>query len=496
MEIELKLQLPPSALAALRADPLLARQQTTRQQLENIYFDTDQRTLAQAGISLRLRSDGQHWLQTIKGRGSSQAGLYQREEIEFAVAGPALEWQPLAGTAFEPALKALRDPLLPQFHTRFERQRLLLCGATGAKIELAIDQGEILAGDRREPLCELELELLDGPVDDVFSLALLLVERHPLVLGHHSKAERGSRLAQGAQHIAPVLKAGTLALSPGADAQALARTAIAQSLAHWQANEAGFLRLPDHHSPYDSEYLHQVRVAVRRLRVACGPLARAAGWDSANVAPLRDGLRTLGQRLGAARDWDVFIEDTWPALVDGLHDAALRQKLEEAAGLLQRTAHLQARAALQGRETQRLLLQLGRRLAQPDEASTLLTYALTVRLEKLAHPFRQALTQLEHMSPARLHRLRIAAKQLRYLTEFIAPTYDPQAAELWLEWLKKAQTVLGARNDRVAAQTQLKALCASLDRPSKKVHKQLQSALQKQPLPELALPSLPNPYWR
>ncbi|MDW5444468.1 CYTH and CHAD domain-containing protein [Polaromonas sp. SM01] len=496
MEIELKLQLPPSALAALRADPLLARLPSTRQQLENLYFDTAQRTLAQAGISLRLRSDGQHWLQTIKGRGSSQAGLYQREEIEFVVAGPALEWLPLAGTSFEPTLKALRDPLLPQFHTRFERHRQLLCGATGAKIELAIDQGEILAGDRREPLCELELELLDGPVDDVFSLALLLVERHPLVLGHLSKAERGSRLAQGTQQIFLVLKTNTPTPSPGADAQTVARLAIAQSLAHWQANEAGFLRPPDHHKPYDSEYLHQIRVAVRRLRVACGPLARAAKWNAEALAPVRDGLGTLGQRLGAARDWDVFIEETWPALVDGLHDAALRQKLQEAADLLQGTAHLQASAALQGRETQRLLLQLGRRLAQPDAAAALPTDALTARLEKLAHLLRQALGKLEHLSPARLHRLRIAAKQLRYLTEFTGHQYNPQAADLWLEWLKKAQAVLGARNDRVAAQTQLKALCASLNRPSEKIHRQLQSALQKQPLPELALPSLPDPYWR
>ncbi|HEY3049947.1 MAG TPA: CYTH domain-containing protein, partial [Polaromonas sp.] len=145
MEIELKLRLPPSALAALRADPLLANLHATRKRLNNIYFDTPQRILAQAGIGLRLRHDGKRWLQTVKGGGGSQAGLHQREEIEFAVAGPALEWPPLTGTTFEPVLKPLKKLLMPQFRTRFAREVRRLRGATGAEIELAIDQGEILA---------------------------------------------------------------------------------------------------------------------------------------------------------------------------------------------------------------------------------------------------------------------------------------------------------------------------------------------------------------
>ncbi|UUZ67660.1 CYTH domain-containing protein [Polaromonas sp. P2-4] len=121
MEIELKLRLPPSALAALRADPLLAKLRTTRKQLDNIYFDTPQRTLELARIGLRLRRDGRRWLQTVKGGGNSNAGLHQREEIEFAVAGPALEWLPLAGTSFEPVLKPLKAQLAPQFRTHFAR---------------------------------------------------------------------------------------------------------------------------------------------------------------------------------------------------------------------------------------------------------------------------------------------------------------------------------------------------------------------------------------
>jgi triphosphatase len=492
MEIELKLRLPPGALAALRADPLWGRTRATRKQLDNIYFDTPQRALAQAGISLRLRSDGKHWLQTVKGGGSSRAGLHQREEIEFAVAGPALEWGPLAGTAFEPVLEPLKDPLQPQFQTRFKREIRRVTGAAGGVIEVAIDEGEILALERREPLCEVELELKSGPVDDLFALALLLVERHPLALDNRSKAERGSRLAQGTAP-APPAKAAALAAPPGEDARAIARAAVEAALAHWQANEAGFLAQPqgDH---YDSEYLHQLRVAVRRLRVACGPLAGAAQWREEALAPVQDGLRALGQRLGTARDWDVFIEETWPPLAEGLHDAALHQKLQEAAGLLQGTARLQAQAALEERDTQHLLLQLGRCLAQPDTGPSIPFDALTAQLEKLDHKLRQALPRLEHLSPARLHRLRITAKKLRYLTEFIASRYDPQATEAWLDWLKKAQTVFGVHNDRVTARAHIEALCTGTEHPGKLQH-MLQAALREQDPPELSLPPLPEPYW-
>lgn len=494
MEIELKLRLPPSALAALRADPLLANVRETRKQLDNLYFDTPQRDLAQARIGLRLRRDGKRWLQTVKGGGSSHAGLHQREEIEFAVAGPVLQWPPLAGTPFEPLLQPFQDQLVAQFRTRFKRDIRRFAGATGAEIELAIDHGEILAGEQRAPLCELELELLSGPVDDLFSLALLLAERHPLVLDSRSKAERGARLAQGAP-AAPPVKAATPPLPPDADAQATARLAIEEALAHWQVNEAGFLAQTGN-TPYDSEYLHQLRVAVRRLRVACGPLARAARWHGEALTPVLDGLRQLGQRLGAARDWDVFIEETWPPLADHLHDAALRQALQEAAGLLRDTACLRARAALEGRASQRLLLQLGRCLAQPDAAAPIPFDALGARLDRLDHQLRQALPQLAHLSPARLHRLRIVAKKLRYLTEFLGSRYDPSAVARWLDWLKKAQTIFGGHNDRTTAQARIDTLCAAIEPRSGKLQRRLQAALREQPLPELSLPSPPDPYWR
>ena len=120
---------------------------------------------------------------------------------------------------------------------------------------------------------------------------------------------------------------------------------------------------------------------------------------------------------------------------------------------------------------------------------------LTAQLEKLDHKLRQALPRLEQLSPTRLHRLRITAKKLRYLTEFIAGRYDAKAIEDWLDWLKKAQTVFGVHNDRVTARAHIETLSNGMEQPGKLQHS-LQAALREQNQPELSLPALPEPYWR
>jgi triphosphatase len=501
MEIELKLSLPAPAVEALKADPLLARARKTRKRLDNIYFDTPDHALSQARIGLRLRKDGRRWLQTVKNGGSAQAGLHQREEIEFAVSGKALEWAPLAGTAFEAVLGPLRQQLAPQFRTLFTRDIRRLVGPSGAEIELAIDQGEIIVGKngkKRETICELELELKSGSVNDLFELARALVSRHPLVLNNRSKAERGNALARGLPLAAPV-KAADSRLPPDADAATAARLAIDNCLTHWQANEGGFLAQRVD-GGYDSEYLHQLRVSVRRLRVACSPLAQLAGWQAETLALAKSALRTLGQALGGARDWDVFIEETWPALSRALDDAAVRMALQEAIDLQRDLAHRQARAALESRETQRALLLLSRCLAgdrktenQPADTSL---EAFHRQLDNFRDKLSRGLQDLHELSPGRLHALRIIAKKVRYLTEFTGSRYRLDTVEPWLKWLKNAQDTLGSRNDRSTAMARIDSLCKALPVGRGKVRRALRQAIRAHDWPALDLPALPDPYWR
>jgi triphosphatase len=421
------------------------------------------------------------------------------------VSGKALEWAALAGTQFEAVLEPFKQQLGAQFRTLFSRDIRQLVGPSGAEIELAIDQGDISAGKNgktRETICELELELKSGSIDDLFDVALELASRHPLTLSNRSKAERGDALARGLPVAAPA-KAADVQLPPDAAAPTAARLAIENCLTHWQANEAGFLaQLAG--GDYDSEYLHQLRVSVRRLRVACDSLASLASWQADTLAAVKTPLRQLGQQLGAARDWDVFIEETWPTLQAALDDAAVRAALQESIDLQRDLAHLQARAALQSRETQRVLLLLNRCLADTGQAESCTPDASFEALNRQLDDYREKLAQglqhLEELKPDRLHALRIVAKKLRYLTEFTAGRYDSEAAsmavERWLKWLKKAQDVLGSRNDRRTAGARIGLLCQSIAKRHGKVKRTLSDALDARDWPELELTDLPEAYWR
>lgn len=510
MEIELKLLIPPSGIEALRADPLLAGAgdvRKSRKRLDNIYFDTPDRKLAVLRIGLRLRKDGRRWLQTVKSGGSAQSGLHQRDEIEFAVAGKALEWAQLSGTVIGAVLSPLAQRLTPHFRTLFTRDIRLLRGPSGAEIELAIDQGEIIAGTRRAPICEVELELKSGLVDDLFEIALDLAERHPLVLCNRSKAERGNELAQALPPSPPV-KAAPLQLAAQADAHTIARRAVENCTSQWQANETGYLAQLSGDG-YDSEYLHQLRVGVRRLRVACDPLARLAGWHAETLAAIKVPLRQLGQQLGAARDWDVFVDEIWPTLNEALENAAARTVLQEAIDLQRDLAHRQARAALASRETQRALLLLSRCLATDSRPEIDIRQAgrrfnaLNRQLDDYCRKLSTGQARFETLSPKRRHKLRITAKKMRYLTEFMASRYrrhdSTELLQRWLTWLKKAQDSLGGRNDHTVAAARIERLAKSIAKRHRKqgdVDSALLRGLDACKWPEFDWEPLPAPYWR
>ena len=495
MEIEFKLRLSPTAVAALLADPMLADAKCTRKRLDNIYFDTPAFDLAKAKTSLRLRKDGRRWLQTVKSGSSASAGLHQRQELEFPVARQALDWAPLAGTPFAKQLAPFQSTVAAQFRTRFDRQLWLLRGPTGAEIELAIDQGHILAGKQQQELCEVELELKSGPINDLFTIALALSARHPLVLDNRSKAQRGNALARQLP-LAPPVKATDVLLPDGAGFHAIAHAAVGNCLAQWQDNQDGYLAQTTdlNATEQDTEYLHQLRVGVRRLRVACDPLARGAAWQTDTLAALKKPLRQLGQQLGAARDWDVFTEEIWPPLLQSITDPALRMALQEEIQLQRSLAHLQAHAALCGRAAQQVLLQLSHCLSQPP-TSTAPPTELYKQLDDYAQELKQGVRELHHLQPEPLHDLRIVAKKMRYLTEFIASRHAEADVEPWLKWLKKAQDVLGARNDRSTAEIRITHLCQAIPAQHGKVRRALRAALKAQPLDKLDLSMPPGAYW-
>lgn len=200
-ETEIKLRISRDTLAALREHPLLKKRNKSgweQRELFNQYYDTPARDLARAKVALRIRRDGDAFIQTLKSRGQSVAGLSERNEFDWSLERAELDPSKLDDSCWPAALAELDKSLLqPIFSTDFVRQRADIAWGRGkAKvvIEAALDLGKVIAGEGEEEICELELELRQGEPAALLELAAELAADLPLMPCDISKAERGYRL--------------------------------------------------------------------------------------------------------------------------------------------------------------------------------------------------------------------------------------------------------------------------------------------------------------
>jgi len=449
IETELKLRIAPGQLAKLKRHPLLKSHQLTSpatRRLYNIYFDTPKLELNRSGMALRLRRSGKQWLQTLKGGGSVQGGLHQRNEWEMPVSGPALDFSLPQVEEWKDILpKHLRKLLQPVFVTDFSRNSRML-EWQGAQIELCMDQGEVNTEKTGAPICELELELISGEPQQLFGLALAILDIVPFELESISKAEQGFRLMAGAAE--QPLKAVDVKLGKHDELSLTMQTLIWSCLQHIQGNVRGSM------TSSDPEFVHQMRVALRRLRVLLRMVESVCVDEQLTI--FRKDTAALSITLGRIREWDVFIAQTVLPLCERMQkDEGLQALLDESRQ--RRDACYSAlRNDGQARELQRLLLRFAIWMHgaywQRHEWIGLHTRDFAAAyLTDLARQFEQAGEHLASFDAAKLHAMRIQAKKLRYCAEFFASLYGKHKAEQYLAVLSAVQEVLGQINDDAVA---------------------------------------------
>ena len=193
-EVEIKFACTAGTLEALAARVFTGPGRDRR--LVSVYYDTPGDDLAARGAALRLRTDDSgRTIQTLK----SGTGLARREaEVETAPGRLDLDGDDLRVLL----ANAAPGDLIPRFTVQVRRRTCEVLRG-GSRIELALDQGEILADGARETVCEAELELVSGDVRELFALAADLVADLPLTLSLRSKSDRGYRLAGGGLPVAP-----------------------------------------------------------------------------------------------------------------------------------------------------------------------------------------------------------------------------------------------------------------------------------------------------
>ena len=183
-------------MPALDALVPLIHSPAVEQQLTSRYYDTPDCALRRHGMALRLRHEDGRWVQTLKSGGRVKDGLSARMELDQPSDGATLDFSGVPDAALRALLESpeVGPRLVHRFTTDFRRTAQRLDYPDGTVVELALDRGEVRAGDAVAPLSELELELLSGNPDRLRELGSLLRRLLPLAPEGLSKAERGYRL--------------------------------------------------------------------------------------------------------------------------------------------------------------------------------------------------------------------------------------------------------------------------------------------------------------
>lgn len=465
-ETELKLAARPEDFEALRAAPAIASQSAgpaVTRMLESTYYDTEDRRLADRHVTLRVRKTGDGFVQTVKS--APEDGELGRGEWECAVTGVTPDLTLITDdTALDRLGPLSESELQPVFVSVIERTTIEVMMGEGqgtSRIEVAFDRGEVRLSDgTATPVSEVELELMDGSPAALFDLALELVKAAPLRLEMRTKAARGYALASGA--VDKAVKAEKLVLDAETTVEGAVGRIVRACVAHLAANEAASL------TGDDPEGIHQMRVALRRLRSAIAlfrpfvPMAQYL-W-------LVGEIKWLAGSLGPARDWDVFATELLAPVRDAFHRAdghghAVVEDIDALAAAAEARrlrAYEVARAAIGSERYTAFLLGLGAWVErrgwrdQPVSEKSVRLFEPVVGLadhllDKRHKKAKRAGHGFAHLAVAQRHQLRIALKKLRYAAEFFRSLYDDKPVRRYLQELSAFQDALGHLNDVATA---------------------------------------------
>lgn len=434
--MELELRLPPDNAARLPRLPLLMTAGKLRSHAVRIvWHDSPDAALAADGLTL-----------------TQERGIWRLERL----VPDDLPWPPgapapiQAQATSQESLDHPMPPAIPAVAAFIGRRNGYAIETDEGTVTLWAWRGALRAVEHERPACRLHLS---GPDAAVRTVALALGEALPVELPRGTLAAEGLAAARGT--VLPARHLGAPTVPEGLDVAA----SFAWVIGHLTDVILYFApaAAADTEGP---EPIHQMRVAVRRLRSALSIFRHAL--DSPEVAAAASDLKALGQRLGPTRDWDVFLGETAPEVCAAFPSEPRLTRLLHAAERQRKASHAALRDYLQGPAFRRLGIELawlaGARSwhplaqadAEADEQVSLPDFAATLLDQRL----RKLLTageEIEALDTTGLHGLRLRAKRARYAAEIFAPLYPPRPQGRFVERLGVLQDRLGVMNDRATA---------------------------------------------
>jgi len=451
-EIELKLRVAPDDISVLRHHPNFtsAFENQDHSTLNSVYFDSDDRSLREHGLTLRVRQNGTQHIQTIKSVNQGSDWL-ERSEWEQPIQGDQPDLNSLTDVALRPILtENIRNALKPVFETRIERTTYNRCG-NGANIVIAVDEGQIVANGSSCPVSEIELELKQGAAAELFQVARAINDLVPAQLDVKSKSERGYDLLD--KRSIAVEKAYNPTISAGMTAGQAFTTIGRACLRHLVANTAATI-------DRDVEALHQMRVALRRLRASISLFSDFL--DDDRVDSVKNELRWLAQEFGPARNLDTHIFEVLKPLrqrhpkelgLASIGRMFARQRLK---------CYRRVHQAVQSARFRKLVLETAEWIevgpwTRSEEALKQGRRQMRIELyaaEQLSRRFskiKRRGAKIPNLDHQKLHRLRIQVKKARYAAEFFSSIYNgkklTKRQKKVFSSLAQLQNSLGGIND-------------------------------------------------
>ena len=254
-----------------------------------------------------------------------------------------------------------------------------------------------------------------------------------------------------AREEAAVVTAERIILSRRMTIRQAAHVVVDSCIAHMLENRNGVV----HGS--DPESLHQMRVGLRRVRSALTLFRDVVALPE----ELRGELAWLGEHLGAARDWEVLATSTLPAVAAEAPEDAGLATLLQAANEIAGGKRALAAEALRSERFSALARELAcwPRYVRPQAVDSLpLKHVADRLLARSNKRLRRRGRKLAAADTEARHRVRVAAKKLRYAGEFLESLYPAQRTKRYIRALASLQDALGALNDCAVADRLLREL--------------------------------------
>jgi CHAD domain-containing protein len=410
-----------------RADVRADRARTSRA----VFYDTFDGRLYAEGVTLR-HLDGRLAL-LEKATGDELAG-------DAATAARRLFAEDLP----EPLRERLADviemrALVPVARLRLRRQTLAVLNEDAKTVvRLAVETPDGFPSR----VSAVAVRGYDGELTQVSELSELTEATVPLV--DEAVAANGGRPEGTSSKL-------DLTLEPGQPANEAAAVVFDRLLEVIGDNLPGTLE------DVDSEFLHDLRVAVRR--------SRSLQRQFKSIYPdrlqhFRDEFKRLQQVTGDLRDLDVYMLD-FDALKRSL-PPPMREDLEPLRAIL---SHHRARAlnttrrALRARRTEDALSEWRSFVHDAPTADRSVADLASRRIRRVYRKMVKMGSAIDDDSPAAdLHELRKVGKELRYLLEFFQSLYPPDVVKPLIKTLKGLQEMLGRFQDREVQAQYLRAI--------------------------------------